>query len=238
MGSRFIRIALILLPIMMVACEGNTNVRVVASDLERRSPVVAGEDLQVLYSGMRELAFDLYARQARVKENLVMSPASIQIALAMTYAGARGETASQMAQALRFALPEKRLHAALNTVDAMLASRNRSHPPGHDGKERKVELSIANALWGQDGLAFQQPFLDTLATEYSSEMKMVDFKKASDAARKTINGWVADQTNDRIEELVPPGLLNALRAIFSCSRRIFTSLVPSTVTSRARVLRM
>jgi len=210
MGSRFICIALILLPIMIVACEGNTNVRAVASNLERRSPVLAGEDLQVLYSGMRELAFDLYARQASGKDNLVMSPASIQIALAMAYAGARGETASQMAQALRFALPAERLHAALNTVDTMLASRNRSHPPGHHGKQRKIELSIANALWGQDGFVFQRLFLDTLATEYGSDMKIVEFKKASDEARKMINGWVADQTNDRIEELVPQGVLNEL----------------------------
>jgi len=125
-------------------------------------------------------------------------------ALAMTYAGARGVTAEEMAAVLHVDLDDPAFHAAMNALD--LALESRSFKSGDD----RVQLSIANSLWGQDGLAFEQPFLDTLAEDYGTGMRLVDFKAAAEKARVQINDWVASQTNDKITDLIPAGVLNDL----------------------------
>ena len=128
----------------------------------------------------------------------------------MTWAGAGGATAGQMAEVLHFDLPADQMHAALNAVDALLASRNREENPGPNGEERKVVLTIANALWGQDGYGFMSDFLDTLAVNYGAGMRLVDFEADAEAARVMINDWVSDFTNERIPELIPGGVLSEM----------------------------
>jgi serpin B len=118
----------------------------------------------------------------------------------MTFAGARGETAAQLATALRFGLPPARLHAAFNALDQSLA---RVPGPG-------VTLRIANALYGQRGTPFQPAFLSLLARDYGAGMRTVDFKRAASAARAAINAWVADTTNGKIPQLLGSGDVNDL----------------------------
>jgi len=191
--------------------QGTTPAALVASDLERRAPDAPASDVAAVAAGNNAFAAAAYALLAAQEQgNLVYSPHSIRLALAMTYAGARGETAAQMAEVLRFDLADEALHAAFNALDQELASRNRVEPTRDDGIERKVQLSIANSLWGQQGFTFVPEFLDTLAADYGAGMRLVDYVAATEAARRAINEWVAEQTNDRITDLIPEGVLSEM----------------------------
>jgi serpin B len=190
---------------------GDPTSGIAASDLARRIADVPAGDLEIAAAGNREFAADLYALLARGDGNIVFSPTSIRLALAMTYAGAQGNTAEEMAAALHFdTLTPERLHAAMNALDTALESRNREEEPGPEGEERKVFVEIANSLWGQEELAFVDAFLDTLALEYGAAMNLVDFTTAAEEARVRINDWVSERTNGLIPELIAPGLINEL----------------------------
>ncbi len=163
-----------------------------------RAPLSA--DARALVAGNNAFALDMYHRlsgNAGAGENLLVSPLSISAALGMTYAGARGRTAQQMADALHFALPDNRLHAAFGEVLRDLSADREGY-----------KLSIANRLFGQAGYHFEQPFLDTTGRDYGAPLEPVDFKRNHEAARLRINEWVEDQTNDRIRNLLPDGSID------------------------------
>ncbi len=138
--------------------------------------------------------------------NLAVSPLSIRLALALAYAGAEGATAAQMADVLGYDLPGDRLHAAFNALDLAIEDRTATLP-GPGDTERRIEVSIANALWGQAGFPVEQDFLDALAVNYGTGLRVLDFAGAAEAARQTINAWVAGETNERIPELLAPGVV-------------------------------
>ncbi len=149
---------------------------------------------------------DLYAILARTEGNLVFSPYSAAVALAMTRNGATGETLDQMSAVLH-ADQAGDLDAGLNAIDQALATR-----PGEYrwfDKTVKLELATANQLWGQRDYPFHDAFLDKLAASYGAGMRLVDYIKATEDARKAINAWVSDQTRERIPELIPEGVLNS-----------------------------
>ncbi len=201
-------VGLLLLPVLAAAGCGAAGGEVVKSDTPRDvSPQVAAGGLEAVVSGNTECALDLYSRLAREEGNLFFSPYSISVALAMTYAGARGETERQMAETLRFTLPQRDLHPALNLLDLELASRGE----GAEGRRGEpFRLHVANALWGQTGYSCLPDFLDTLALNYGAGMRLLDFASDPEASRTEINRWVSRQTEERIEELIPAGILNAL----------------------------
>ncbi len=177
----------------------------IASDLPRdTAPDVPDADLAALVAGNTRFALSLYGTQSR-SGNLFSSPYSISLALAMAYAGAAGSTASQMATALGYDLPPARLHPAFNALDLALAQR----AEGHDGNEG-FRLRVANAMWGQRGQTFLDAYLDTLAVNYGASMRVVDFAADANAARLAINAWVSEQTANRINNLLPPGAVDAL----------------------------
>ena len=159
-----------------------------------------------LVRGNTAFALELYQALFNGGENLFFSPYSISAALAMTYAGARGETEGQMAEALRWTLPQAELHAAFNALDGALLES------GAPEVEGALQLHIVNALWGQQDYAFLASFLDTLAQNYGAGMRLVDFAQ-SEAARRLINGWVEEQTEDRIQKLLPPQSVDAATAL-------------------------
>jgi serpin B len=174
----------------------------VKSDKARNtSPDVSADDLAELVAGNSAFAFDLYQQVRTGDGNLFFSPYSISSALAMTYAGARGQTEQEMADTLDFSLPQERLHPAFNALDLALASR------AADGD---FQLNIVNRLWGQTGFTFLPGFLDVLAENYGAGLSLLDFIKNAEAARVAINDWVAEQTNDRIQDLIPAGAVNDL----------------------------
>jgi len=165
------------------------------------SPEVAEEELQALVEGNNAFALDLYGMLCEQEGNLFFSPYSISLALAMAYAGARGGTAAEMAQALHFTLPQERLHPAFNALDLAVA--------GH-AAAGGIELHTANAFWGQLGHHFLQGYIDLLSRNYGAELHLVDFHDTPDACRVRINDWVSERTQGKIGELLPPGSITPL----------------------------
>ncbi|GAH79187.1 unnamed protein product, partial [marine sediment metagenome] len=153
------------------------------------------------------LQSDLYQAVRETDGNLFYSPYSISLALAMTYAGARGETEQQIADTLHFILPQDRLHPAFNSLDIELSRRGES-AKGED--EEGFRLNIVNAIWGQKDYKFLSMFLDDLAENYGAGLRILDFASAPEESRMTINNWVSDQTEGRIEDLIPQDLIDAL----------------------------
>ena len=164
------------------------------SSVPRASAAVAPAQAAALRSGNALFAGRLLAFLARTNPTVALSPWSISQAVSMTYAGARGSTATQIARALDFRLPLTKLAAAFNAVSQSLAKANDS----------QTTLDVANALYGQQGQSFRQAFLKLLARDYGAGMRTVDFKNASDAARATINAWVSSHTNGKIPQLLGP----------------------------------
>lgn len=195
---------LLLLPLLIVAgCETVQEERfgVVRAEEERVSePQVGEDDLAALIEGNNAFALDLYRFVAEEEGNIFYSPYSISLALAMTYAGARSETEAQMADVLHFDLPQDRLHPAFNALDLALASRGE--------EEEGFRLHIANAVWGQEGYEFLSDFLQTLAENYGAGLRVLDFKAEPEESRAIINDWVAEETEERIEDLLPPGTID------------------------------
>lgn len=180
----------------------------VRSDKQRiTQPNVTPADALRLSQDNADFAFDFYRAVRQNKSgNLVFSPHSLQTALAMTFAGSRGNTAAELSSALRFTLPGDRLHAAFNATDLALASRGVGQT-GVDGQP--FRLRSVNATWGQDGYNFLPAYLDTLALNYGAGLRVMDFVGQPDPSRSTINAWVAQQTEDRIPELLPQGSVTA-----------------------------
>ncbi len=168
---------------------------------------LSSADLPALTAGNRAFAFDLYRQLSKEDGNLFYSPHSISLALALAYAGARGDTAQQMADTLHYTLPPDRLHPAFSALDQTLATRGQG-AKGKDGKG--FRLNIVNAAWGQKGFAFLPAYLDLLAENYGAGLRLLDFRSAPEPSRVTINNWVSDQTENRIKDLVPPGAINTL----------------------------
>jgi serpin B len=164
--------------------------------------VATGAEVANLVAGNTAFAWDLYHALRAEDDNLFYSPYSISLALAMTYVGARGETEQQMANTLRFALPQARLHPAFQALHVELAQRAQG-----DGG---FQLNVANALWGQEGEPFLTEFLQTLTAHYGAGMHRVDFAAAPQAARQTINEWVATETQNKIQDLLPPNVIDAM----------------------------
>lgn len=168
------------------------------------SPAVSDATLAALVDGNTELAVAMYRDVADEPGNLFMSPHSVSTALAMTYAGANGTTASQMASALHFTLPPAELHPALDRLDLELASRGANATSG----TIPFRLENANAIFGQSGWTFLAPFLDTLAVNYGAGLRVLDFQADPESSRLTINDWVEARTNNKIRDLLPAGSID------------------------------
>ena len=173
-------------------------------------PQVPAADRTTLASDNAEFAFAAYQQLITKNTNLVFSPASISIALAMTYAGAATTTATEMASALHFTLPPAQLHPAFNALDQTLASRGQRFLGGAGGP---MQVDITNAVWAEKTYTFEADFLDTLAENYGAGVNLLDFVNAPDPSRLTINAWVAGQTDNKIQNLLPPDSIDNLTTL-------------------------
>jgi len=158
----------------------------------------AEPDGAALVKGNGEFASDLYGRLRARDGNIFFSAYSVSNALAMTYAGARGATATEMAAALRLPMSGDRLHRAFATVNGDVNGA---------GAKGGAELLVANALWTQTGLATVPAFEATVKNLYGAALTPLDFSGRPEQSRITINAWVEQQTRDRIKELVPEGAI-------------------------------
>ena len=144
---------------------------------------------------------------AAIGGNIVLSPYSIAVALAMTRAGAATETREQLDRVLH--LEGLDTDEAFNALEQALATRTIDISE-HDGETLSVMLATANGLWPQAGYPFAAPFLETLASHYGAGLHPVDFERDTERSRCAINEWVSDRTAEKISELIPIGVLNSL----------------------------
>ncbi|HUV95275.1 MAG TPA: serpin family protein [Anaerolineae bacterium] len=206
MRTRLLNVLMVITLLGLTGC-GGASAMAKSGKGRVTSPDVAEVDLTESVAGNSAFAFDLYQALREKEGNLFYSPHSISLALAMTYAGARGETERQMADTLHFTLSQDRLHPAFNALDLELARR------GEGGKGKDGEgfrLNIVNAIWGQTGYKFLREFLDVLAENYGAGLRLLDFVKAPEKSRVTINDWVGEQTEGKIEDLIPQGVIDPL----------------------------
>ena len=175
---------------------------------------------EVVVEGNNKFAFELYTKLQTQDGNLFFSPYSISTALAMTYAGARGETKKQMAQVLHFpTVPKENECPAKKSISIkQLLEQSEFHREFGEiikglnarGEQGKYELSVANALWGQAGYGFLKEFLELLEANYGGGLNKVDFVNATEQTRQKINSWVEEQTNGKIKDLIGKGVLDAM----------------------------
>jgi serine protease inhibitor len=162
--------------------------------------------------GNTAFAIDLYHRESRKEGNLFFSPYSISTALAMTYAGARAGTALEMARTLHFPGAQDDLAPAF----AGLADRFKQVQKGG-----QAQLSVANSLWCQRHHPFLPAFLELNRNYYRAEVRAVDFAGNADGARREINDWVAQQTQDKIRDLLRPPVPSPAARLVLCNAIYF-----------------
>ncbi len=200
---------------------------VARSDKTRNDmPEVEWSALSALTESNNDFAFDFYRQLIEIEEgNLFFSPYSLSSALAMTYAGAAGATAEQMADALHFDLPYAEFHTTFNALDLQLAQIGGD---GSAGGEGFPKLNVANALWAQRGYQFLPPFLDTLAQHYGAALEQLDFTQPEErkAAAGRINQWASEQTAGRIPAVVAPDKFGpCLPPDWECTRLVITNAI-------------
>lgn len=181
------------LSIALLGCEPRPDYEIVSDVPRDLGP--SRTDVPQLASDNATFAVRMYQTVAADPGNLFLSPHSVSSALAMTFAGVHGQTASEMVDALELRLPPDRLHVAFNALDLELASR-------------PATFVTANSLWGQEDITWDSTFLDTLARNYGAGLNDEDFAADPEAARRAINDWVADRTADSIPELFAPGTID------------------------------
>jgi len=165
------------------------------------SPGGAAEtsEVQTLVTGNTAFALDLYGRLKAADGNLFLSPYSISTCLAMTYAGARGETAPEMARMLHFNPDQNQLNSAFGELQLHL----------NEARQKKgIELNVANGLWTQQGHPLLPAFLDTAQHYYEANLQQADFRTRAEPVRREINQWVSQKTKGKITDILPPGVVN------------------------------
>jgi serpin B len=194
------------------------------STLPRESVELSGAEKLDLSTSLSGFAFSLWQNvrnEPAAADNLAISPTSVSLALGMAYAGAKAETASQMAAAMHVTSPSETYLRCLNWLGQQLESRapdalkraqeNYTNYGGNGAAPdpANYRLHVVNACWGDRTLTFEQPYLDTLARDFGSGVHLADFATRPEAERTAINTWVAQETEKRIADLIPPGVISA-----------------------------
>ncbi|HQK17928.1 MAG TPA: serpin family protein, partial [Polyangiaceae bacterium] len=195
--------------------------QVARSELERApASSVSSDTVDAIVQADNAFAFDLFAkaRASAKSSNTVMSPLSVSIALGMTWAGARNQTAEEMAKTLHFDKPGLDVHAGHNALtqtlesraaDALANAKEKAKLMGSSApSEDNFRLHIVNSVWADGSYTWERPFLDTLAVNYGAGVFLADFIHEYDAERERINTWVSNETQNKINNLLPDGSLD------------------------------
>ena len=158
----------------------------------RTAPTVGAAEIKTLAAGNRALAFDIYERLRTRTGNLVYSPYGLSLSMGMVAAGAAGDTARQIAGTFHFRQPPRVLHPAINALDSALTS----------GTGRGYRLDVANALWSQQGCPILPSYRLILGHHYGASPLEADFQGNPNGARRRINDWVSERTDNRIQDLL------------------------------------
>ena len=185
----------------VLSCSAEENLSV-----PEAQPFTDTQAVQELVRGNNEFALDLYEEVCNMLEsdNIFFSPYSISSALGMTYAGAEGQTATDMAETLHFTLPVEATNRAFHSLTETLSSGELVRAESGD----PFTLSISNGLWVQDDFTLLDEYVAEVTMYYSAAVRNLDFIDDPDGSRETINEWVAESTMDRIQNLIPAGVLN------------------------------
>jgi serpin B len=167
------------------------------------NPDVTDAEFSELIAGNTNFSIDLYNQYKSGSENIFYSPLSISLALAMTYAGAKGNTATQMAEVLHFTLLPDKVHHAFNKLDLALSEL------GNNSKNDEFTLNIENSTWGEKTYSFLDGYLDILSINYGAGIHLLDFINSPDDSRIMINDWVEHQTKNKIKNLLPAGSIDS-----------------------------
>ena len=197
---------LLLVALFATACNGTGTVGIAQAAEPRASADPA--DATKAGAAIDDFGFELLRAATRGDENAVLSPTSIALALAMARPGARGETASQIDTVLHQVAADGNA-SWLNALDAALATRTGTFKDTA-GKDSSVTLRIANEPFAQLDEAWNPDYLNALASRFGAGVRLVDYKSAAEAARRAINAWVGDQTEQRIPELLQQGVIDNL----------------------------
>lgn len=172
------------------------------------SPDVPPAEQQAFLDGANGFGWDVFRRLSGGDQNLVFSPVSLSVALAMAYAGAAGDTAAEMKTVLRDPLGDENYHRSMNQLMLDLRARNRAAVSAED--PRSVELSLVDAVWLAEDLSVRAEFLDILAEHYDAGVQLADFRGNPEGERVTINDFASEATRGQIQDLIPPDEINDL----------------------------
>jgi serpin B len=170
------------------------------------APAVSADTYSAIVKDVNNFGLEVLQSLAPATQNFAVSPISGFIALTMTSDGAKGTTADQMKAVLYPDISLSDIQAATNHLEQRVEGYALSSTSGDAGPQ--IVLNLANDVFVQKGLNIQQPFLDSLITNYDTGLQLVDFKTNADGACTLINNWVATETNDLIQNLIPPGTLD------------------------------
>lgn len=181
----------------------------VKSNLEREtSPIADSGQIQSLAHDNITFALSFYDQIRQDNGNIIFSPISLSLALSMTMAGAETSTEDAMMEALQMTLPEDEVYPTFNALMLAIEESQKNTLEGAEGNN--FQLNIANSIWGQVGFDFKENFLDILALNYGAGIYNVDYIQNPEAARGAINNWVKEETEDKIQDIIPPGAINEL----------------------------
>lgn len=186
-------IALMIAMLVLAGC-GPTPTLILVDD-SQSTP----ETLEEVVNANNQFALELYSNLSQEKGNVFFSPYSISTALAMTYEGARDETAEEMANVFHFAENKTIRQSSFAAIYNKL-----------NKKDAEYKLHTANALWAQDDYYFLDNYKNTIEQYYGGKITNLDFVRDAENSRKTINNWVEEQTNDKIKDLLPQGSINGM----------------------------
>nr|WP_246378309.1 serpin family protein [Nocardioides ginsengisegetis] len=186
--------------------QGPLRLELASSGL-RRSPGDP-EAAPAAAASVHALAAGLYGALVAEPGNVAFSPYSVAVALTMTANGAHGRTAREMLDVLGAA----DLTGLDEGLDALTQQVEALAGPVDDGSEDppEIELSAANAVFGQRDVRWEDDFLDALARWFGTGMRVVDYQRDVEGVRRLINAWASDQTHERIPEIIPAGVLDPL----------------------------
>lgn len=177
---------------------------------QESSAVADDRDIESLSSSNSRFAFSLYSQIAKGSgENIFISPFSVSSALAIAYEGANSSTEEEMRKTLAFDKSKESTAIAFHKTNLLIQKDS----------TKDIALKIANAAWMQKGHKFLDSYTGIIAKYFSGGLKELDFQADPEAARKEINLWVENKTEEKIKDLIPE------RVITNLTRFVITNAV-------------
>lgn len=214
------------LPLLLLACSGGsddgsvTERKMAKSGLARdTAPSLTADEKKAVAEGGLAVTSDLLGQlKGDSAQNLAFSPFSIGVALSMTYVGAKGATAEEMAKAMRWTLPKEKVSKAFDWTTLEMAKRAdqalamataNAKAEGATVDAAAFRLHVINSIWADQRMKFVPAFLDVMATDYGTGVTLADFAGAPETERLAINKWVSDETQEKIKDLLPAGSIDS-----------------------------